>query len=128
MSSNFTTNYIPVGIGYDADGNAKGLIELSSVIVTTAVDSLAFINVTGDYTVAASDRILYITVDVAVTIDLPAVASSNNRVLTILNQGSDTTTIDGSGAETINGATTTTLTTPYSKVTIHCDGAAWYII
>ena len=40
--------------------------------------------------------------------------------------GSGTITIDGSGSETINGATTLALTTQWSVATLHCDGAAWY--
>ena len=60
------------------------------------------------------------------TVNLPAAAVSDGRIYHVVNIGSGTITIDGSGSETINGATTLALTTQWSVATLHCDGAAWY--
>ena len=37
-------------------------------------------------------------------------------------------TIDGNGAETIDGAATQTLGAQYDSMTVFCDGTGWHII
>jgi hypothetical protein len=63
------------------------------------------------------------------TVNLPAAASSSGQVYNIKNIGSGTTiTIDPNASETIDGATTYTLTTQYESVSIQCDGSNWFIL
>lgn len=66
----------------------------------------------------------------AVTINLPAVASTGKRRYTIkkIDSSGNAVTIDGNASETIDGATTQSLATQYKYQEIHCDGAAWYIV
>jgi hypothetical protein len=64
-----------------------------------------------------------------VTINLPAVASSANKYLTVKHVGSSNNVVlDGNGSETIDGATTHTLSTQYDVVRVYCDGSAWHVI
>jgi hypothetical protein len=64
------------------------------------------------------------------TVTLPAAASSTGKVLRIFKTDSSFTavTIDGNGAETINGSATTTINTQYEQVTLACNGTAWFIL
>lgn len=58
---------------------------------------------------------------------LAASSANDGYVVTVMNTGaSGSTTIDGSGAETINGATTLVLTAQYQVATLRCDGTQWY--
>lgn len=132
MASNFTTNYIPVGIGYDADGNAKGLIELSSISVSSTTASsapLIHTNVSADYSVVPTDSLIYVNATSVVTVTLPPVADSEYRVLHVYRRSTaHSVIIDGNSGDTINGATTASLDVLYENVTIHCDGVEWSII
>jgi hypothetical protein len=97
---------------------SQGGFQLPSAAKTTA------------YTATAADSIIYADASGgAFSITLPAVATSTNMILCAVNVGaSGTVTLDGNLSETINGATTATLTTQYSFKWIHCNGAAWFII
>jgi hypothetical protein len=66
----------------------------------------------------------------AITVTLPAVASSAGRVYHIkkISGASNDVVIDGSSSETIDGEATSTLDTQYEAVTVVCDGTAWYIV
>lgn len=62
------------------------------------------------------------------TVTLPAAANNTGRVYNVKNIGVGTVTVDGNGAETIDGAATYPLSTQYQTVTIQCDGTAWFIL
>ena len=64
------------------------------------------------------------------TITLPAAASNSGRMYYIkkTNSSSNTITIDGNGAETIDGATTLVLYVQYDAVRIVCNGSSWYVV
>lgn len=127
MSSNLTGNGIPVGVGYDSNGDAKGFVELTSISSVSV--QLVHTDVTSTtYTVVDSDYLLYVTNSSPVTINLPPAANSKYRVLDINNSGTSTVTVDGNGSETINGSTTTIMSTQYDSITLHCDGIEWRII
>jgi hypothetical protein len=65
----------------------------------------------------------------AITINLPAVASSTHKILTVKKtSASNSVTLDGNSSEEIDGATTKVLSSQYDHVTIICDGSAWHII
>lgn len=66
----------------------------------------------------------------AVTLNLPAAASSAGRVLNIklIDASGNGVTLDGSASETIDGATTLAWTTQYQAYTIACDGTGWNVI
>jgi hypothetical protein len=96
-----------------AASNAGGVQPITTIGVTTTLDGT-------NYTVLCSATL---------TVNLPAAASNTGRVYNIKNIGAAATiTIDPNAAETIDGATTYTLTTQYESVTLQCDGTAWFIL
>lgn len=63
----------------------------------------------------------------AIVLTLPGAAANNGRVLTVkkTDAGANTVTVDGSGAETIDGAATHVLALQYDTVTVISDGTGW---
>ena len=66
----------------------------------------------------------------AITIGLPAAASSTNVVITIkkVDASANAVTLDGNLAETIDGAATQVISSQWTSVTVVCDGSSWCII
>lgn len=66
----------------------------------------------------------------AVTLTLPTAASADRRVYHVKKTDSslNAVTIDGSGAETIDGAATQTLIAQYESIQIVSDGTSWYVL
>ena len=64
------------------------------------------------------------------TINLPLAGSSNNFRVDVkkLDSSANTITIDGNGAETIDGVTTAVLSAQYEAISLFCDGGEWHII
>jgi len=86
-----------------------------------------------DYTVVAADHRKLILVDATsdpVTITLLAVASAGDDfevAVEKVDASGNAVTVDGDGTETINGATTRTLTNQYDVETYRCDGSVWHV-
>ena len=94
--------------------------------VSTAID-----NTDSPYTVSVAVTQILITDSSSgsVTVNLPAVASSSGKLLTVKHIGSSNNTVlDGNASETIDGATTLTLTTQYAVATVFCDGSTWHVV
>ena len=66
----------------------------------------------------------------AVTITLPSAAQSANRTRTIkkTDASANAVTIEGAGAETIDGALNKSLTVQWESKTLLPVGGAWYLI
>ena len=65
----------------------------------------------------------------AITINLPAASQAGRRYeIKKIDATSNAVTIDGNGSETIDGATTITITSQYESVTIVSDGQDWFIV
>jgi hypothetical protein len=64
------------------------------------------------------------------TVTLPLAADASDRRYTVkkIDVSANTVTIDGDGAETIDGSATQVLTTQYARITVQCDGSAWWIL
>jgi hypothetical protein len=64
----------------------------------------------------------------AFTVTLPAAASYLGKVYTVrkIDASGNAVTIDGNGAETIDGAATQSLSSQWQYLTIRSDGVAWY--
>jgi hypothetical protein len=85
---------------------------------------------TTTYTATTSDDVIRCdTAGGAWTLTLFSAASLSGRRLTVVKTTSDLSalTIDGSGAETINGSATTSLNTQWESVTLVSDGTNWII-
>lgn len=80
---------------------------------------------TGNYTILTTDQGKFFNVTATATITLPAAASAGAQFpVLIANNGSGTVTVDGNGAETINGAAALSLAAGQAAL-ITCNGTAW---
>lgn len=66
----------------------------------------------------------------AITVNLPPVSHLHGTVYIIkkIDSSVNAVTIDGSGSETIDGATTQTLSSQWDVTMIVCDGTQWLVI
>lgn len=86
---------------------------------------------TGTYTLDYTyDEILCNCAGGAITLNLPAAASSEGVGYTIkkIDSSANTVTIDGNGGETIDDQTMQTIGFQYTSLQIVCDGTEWWII
>ena len=87
-----------------------------------------------NYTLLPTDQLIGVTsTGAARTITLPPLTSvPKGKCFTIKDEGggaaANNITVDGAGAETIDGAATKVLATNYESVTIYSSGAAWFSI
>lgn len=87
-----------------------------------------------NYTVLTSDRNKLITFDAtagSVTATLPAAASAGSGftvAIKKLDSSANAVVIDGNASETIDGATTVSLTLQYDTVVLVCDGTNWQVM
>jgi hypothetical protein len=82
---------------------------------------------TTTYTAANTDYFIDCTSG-SFTVNLFTAVGNTGRILIIKNSGTGTITVDPDGSQTIDGATTQTLSTQWSRVHIISDGANWKII
>ena len=101
--------------------NSVGSIKKNIVTVTSA-----------SYSAISSNSFILADDDTAggvVTITLPTANGNSGLEYKVKKIGSTANVvIDGNESETIDGATTTTLTVQYESITIVCDGSNWWII
>lgn len=67
----------------------------------------------------------------AITINLPALSTCPHHIFTIIKKaGGNNVVVDPNGSETINGASTNTISTQYNRITIIApiSGTDWRII
>ena len=103
-------------VGYAATVTATERVQTITTQTTTA-------------TVAATDDITIDTGTSAHTLTLPAVSGLSGTVLRFKKTGvSGAVTIDGNGAETIDGAANIVLTEQYETAELFCNGTAWFRI
>jgi hypothetical protein len=84
-----------------------------------------------DYFVLAHDDFIYVdATGGARTVFLPAAAYMSGRVITVkkTDASGNTVTLDGNGAETIDGAATLVISTQNHARTVISDGVNWRII
>jgi hypothetical protein len=65
----------------------------------------------------------------AFTVNLPSIASATGRIYTFVktDASANAVTLDGSGSETINGATTYSLPSQFNRVTIQAGASQWFV-
>jgi hypothetical protein len=86
---------------------------------------------TATYTATLDDTVILVdATGGAVTINLPAAATATDHVYTVkkVDASANAVTLDGNGAETIDGAATQALGAQWARYRIACSGAAWFII
>jgi hypothetical protein len=87
----------------------------------------AYLARTTTYTATTSDYFIDCTTG-TFTVNLFTAVGNTGRILIIKNSGTGTITVDPNGSQTIDGATTQSLSTQWSRVHIISDGANWKII
>lgn len=83
------------------------------------------------YTVTLEDStVLADATSAAFTITLPKAYNANGYIFTIkkIDSSANAVTVDGDGAETIDGATTQVISFQYDSVTVQSDGTEWWIL
>lgn len=86
---------------------------------------------TSAYTALSTDHtILCDATTAAFSVTLPSASTSSGRVFVVVKTDSsgNAITIDPNASETINGSTTTTVTTQYQSYQMQCNGTAWFKI
>lgn len=116
---------------FKSDGN---IYKLNSSGTETQVDAAAsalFVTSTSsDYTLTTSVDVLLVNASGATKTAFLFAASGNSGIEVVVKKtdsSSNPVIIDGSGAETIDGATTYSLTVQYESVRLICDGSNWHI-
>jgi hypothetical protein len=112
-----------------------------SAVTQRASSAGGFVNLGGDtghylskttaYTMLTTD--LYVKADATsapFTLTLPSASTSTGQTYIVVrtNSGANAITIDGAGAETINGATTLVLGLQYQTAILTCDGSNWFAL
>lgn len=112
-----------------------GIFALNSAGVEKQLDSSASFsavtkNTTATLATSGEEIVLANASGGAFTLNLPAASGNSGLLYKIIKTDSSTNivTIDPNGAETINGASTTTLNTQYEEVEIVCDGSNWTVL
>lgn len=118
---------VPTDTSNQADWNRKAANAINQLIGKRLVITAK----TATYTV--EDGVDVVTGDTtggAFSITLPKAALHSGRLLVIkrINAGANNLTIDGDGAETIDGAATVALTTQWETRTLTSNGTAWLVL
>jgi hypothetical protein len=106
--------------------NGVDQLQVNGSIQGTGFDQ-AYTARTTTYTAATTDYFIDCTSG-TFTVNLFTAVGNTGRILIIKNSGTGTITVDPNGSQTIDGATTQTLSTQWSRVHIISDGANWKII
>lgn len=108
----------------------EGVAEFKDEVFLDGNVAFSITTVTVDYTAADKTVILADATSGTVTITLPAVSGLTGREYMIkkVDSTANKVTIDGNGAETIDGATTQDLNTQYTGFNVVTDGTEWWII
>ena len=91
----------------------------------------AYRSVTATGNVVSGDYLLVCDATAgSITMALPSAALVPGRIYVFkrINSGANAVVVDPSGAETIDGAATHTLSAQWNSVTIMSDGTSWFII
>ena len=104
---------------------------IATYLVDGSVMSAQYRNVTTTGNVVSGDYLIVAdATGGAITMTLPPAALVPGRIYAFkrINSGANAVVIDTSGAETIDGAATYTLSAQWNSVTIMNNGIAWFII
>lgn len=95
----------------------EGIYEVLAVVTTT-------------YTASLGELVRCDPTTLGFTVNLPSAVGAAGRSIIIKNASASTNTItiDGASAETIDGAATATITTAYGVVSIVSDGTNWLVV
>jgi len=126
---------VGVVVGVAASNRAKVILVTADMqhLLGGPISGVKTLEATGAQTLTTADlgKLILCPNTAAYTVTLPGAADSAGRMLQFKKTTSDavTVTLDGAGAETIDGATTSTvLDGQYDTITIVSDGTSWHIV
>ena len=93
----------------------------------SASTTFPFTSKTSTYTVDNEDCIVNCTSG-TFTVTLPTAVGLTGQYFVVKNSGTGVITIDGDGAETIDGAANKILSVQYESMTVVSNGANWIIV
>lgn len=102
-----------------------------STLETTGSFGANITTLSGDTTLTSTHYTVLVDATAgAIVITLPTVSTSNRRIYNIkkIDASANTVTIDGNGAEVIDGALTQVLATQWSALQMQNNSTAWYIL
>jgi hypothetical protein len=109
------------------NGTAMADLKVPAIDVVTSSAAKS-----ADYTVLDDDSDLFLvtTADTDRTITLPTASANTGRVVVVkkVDDGTGTVTVDGEGAETIDGAATIVINAQYGSATLYCNGTSWNLL
>jgi len=85
---------------------------------------------TANYTLTVADELVLVDATAgAVTVTLPAVSGLTGRRFWVkkVDASGNAVTLDGNGAETIDGSATYALAAQWDAVRVMCSGTAWFV-
>lgn len=117
----------------DALAGSSGTPSSSNPFATSADPriSVAPTTKTADYTITLADgAVLVDATGGAVVLTLPAAASASRRTFIAkkIDATANAMTLDGNGAETIDGAATKATTTQWVSFSVYSNGTAWFLV
>lgn len=89
--------------------------------------TLPFTNKTATYTIDNEDCVVNCTSG-TFTVTLPTAVGLTGQYFVVKNSGTGVITIDGDGAETIDGAANKILAVQYESMTVASNGANWIVV
>ena len=117
-------------MGFSAGALLAGVNTFSGENKFTAAVDFADAAVSGDTTLDATHGVVRVDATAgAAVITLPTAVGCLGREYSIIkiDSSANTVTIDGDGAETINGATTKVISAQWGGATVHSDNAGWVV-
>ncbi len=125
--------YFAEGTGMTVTRTDANTITLSASAAASVLD-MPVQSKSANYTLVSGDQGNLLNVDASGanrTITLLAAASAGDGYTVAIKKTdatANTVTIDGNGAETIDGSTTKVISTQYDTVLLACNGTAWFIL
>jgi len=124
-------------VGRCSIGSANGYIVRNREGETFKVLGTGNLNrikgIVADYTITDNDGVEFINADATaagVIATLPTAADNEDRYITVkkIDTSVNTVTIDGEGAETIDGAATVVISARYQSYTVVSNGTSWSVV
>lgn len=117
---------------YDIGAEATRIANAYITRIIINGEKINAVTKSANYTATVDDRVIVASSAGGVfTITLPAASGAEGMVLTVIKAdgGVNAVTLDGDGAETIDGgATDARIDAQYDTITLYCDGTEWFII
>ena len=96
--------------------SSRGFVEVARYVAVTSTYTAS----PDDYTIDCTSGTFNVT--------LPTASSIRGRIFKVKNSGVGTITVDTTGGQTIDGASTKVLSTQYQVITVQSTGANWIVL